>query len=91
MAVGSAVLLVGSFLLGFMFATRRLDLMRRPRISYGGPAIIIMVLGFASYLAGVVLIWTANGWVWGLAAVVVGFWVLPSIFEGFFASIYRRP
>lgn len=91
MILGSVLLLAGSVALGFIFATRRLDSLDCPPVASGGPALLIMAFGLAMYVAGTVLIWSTIGWVWGLAAVIAGFWVPPSIFAGFFTSIYRRP
>lgn len=91
MILGSVLLLAGSVALGFTFATRRLDILDRPRIAWGGPALLIMVLGFGMYVGGATLIWTAVGWIWGLVAVIAGFWILPSVFAGFFTRTYRRP
>lgn len=86
------VLLVSSsIVLGWLFAVRSLDVLDRPRAAFGAPALVAIAIWLALFLAGVILAWTKSGWLWGIGAIVVGFWVLPQFFQPLFRGIYRRP
>ena len=85
------LLLASSVVLGWLFAVRTLDPLDRPRAAFGAPALLAMAIWLALFLSGVVLTWTRMGWLWGIATIIVGFWVLPLFSQPLFRAFYRRP
>lgn len=90
MIVAAILILASSIISGWISAMRRLHPLDRPLAAGGGAALIIMAMWLLVYLAGVIRAWTTSGWGWGVGAIVVGFWVLPGLFERIFLSIYAR-
>lgn len=77
--VAALLLIASSTLFGWFQATRALGPLDRPLGASGQSGVVAFVASMALLLAGVILAGSTVGWLGGLVAVVVGFWLFPSI------------
>jgi hypothetical protein len=74
---------------GFVSAMHKLSPMERPR-GGSGSGLLGLVLSYGFLVAAIVLAWRSSGWMWGVGAFVLGFWILAPIFERLILGVYSH-
>ena len=84
------LLIIGSTLVSFQSASRRLPRFDRPMGAKPIPGIVSLVIYIICFLASVGLLWRSYGWLAGIGTFIVGFWVIPPWFESLWLKRFKR-
>lgn len=88
--IAALLLLIGSTLVSFQVASRRLPRLERPFGAKPVPAIVSLATYLVFLLAAVTLLWHRYGWPSGIGTIIAGVWVLPPWFESLWLKRFRR-
>lgn len=91
MLISLVLLGTSSVLISWLLGVRGLHPIDQPSAVQGVPALIALAVWLVLFLSGVVLLWVARGWLWGLGGIIGAFWILPSFLKPFFRGLYSRP